>query len=122
MEYTLEIHKLSGQHAFLHHRQTFQFDDEYQAAMVLVATREGLPTGFGASMTYQKPGTGTHTNVRIREANPDFIETARNEIKRRGISGSLSAADVRALRRHQKDGKTAVEAGASRAMEIICRS
>lgn len=67
MKYTLEINQLIGARAYVHHRQEFNFDDEYQAAMVLVATREGLPKGFGAGMTYRHPQTGTTTNVRIKD-------------------------------------------------------
>jgi len=52
----------------------------------------------------------------------DYIDTARAEMARRGISGPLGAGDVRALRRLQSEGRSAVEAGAQRAMAILLRS
>jgi hypothetical protein len=64
-KYTLQIYRLVGAKAFSHHRQVFEFEQQNQAAALLIATREGLPPGYAASMTYQSPKTKTHTNVRL---------------------------------------------------------
>lgn len=65
MKYTLEISKLIGERAFLHHRQIFEFDTEKEASDLLMITREGLPVGFAADVSYQKPGTDTTTKVKV---------------------------------------------------------
>jgi hypothetical protein len=50
-----------------------------------------------------------------------YIEDATKEIKRRGItiSGGLTTTDVAALNLYRDQGRSAVEAGAQRAMDIL---
>jgi hypothetical protein len=67
MLFTLQIYRCGNNpHAILHHQQVFDLPTESDAAMVLVATREGLPRGFMAGMTFSRHGTTT--NVRIKES------------------------------------------------------
>ena len=48
-----------------------------------------------------------------------FITEAHAEMTRRGIRGNLDRADLRALVKYQKEGRTSVEAGAQRFMDIM---
>lgn len=65
---------------------------------------------------------GSRTVVRavLQDIEPDdFFADAIAEMARRGLSGKLSAKDVKVLGFYRAGGKSGTEAGAQRAMDII---